>query len=66
MDSKFVWIASRYTRVYVLSVIDTFTRFVLAWHVGMSITRHTVKEVIFKVIVNHLQKTCCAQQRPRY
>lgn len=56
MDIKFVWIESRRTHAYVLSIIDTFTRFVLAWHVGMSVTQHTVKEVFSEVILNHLQK----------
>jgi transposase InsO family protein len=56
MDIKYVWLESRRTHGYILTVIDTFTRYVLAWHAGMSITQHTVKDVFSEVIVNHLQE----------
>jgi len=55
MDIKFVWVESYRTRALVLSVIDIFTRRILDWHVGMSITQHTVKEVFTRVVENHLQ-----------
>ncbi len=56
MDIKFVWIESRQTHGFILTVLDVFTRLVLEWHIGMSITQHTVKQIWTSVIVNHLQQ----------
>ena len=56
MDIKLVWIESKRTHAYILTIIDVFTRTVLEWHVAMSITQHTVKDVFTSVIVNHLQE----------
>jgi len=56
MDIKFIWIESESRHGYILSIIDVFTRVVLAWHVGMSITQQTVKEIWTRVIENHLQE----------
>jgi len=56
MDIKLVWIESKRTHAYILTILDVFTRTVLEWHVAMSITQHTVKEVFTSVIVNHLQE----------
>ncbi len=55
MDIKFVWIENRKMHACILTVLDIFTRKVLEWHVGMSITQHTVKTVFERVIMNHLQ-----------
>ena len=56
MDIKLVWIESKRTHAYILTILDVFTRTVLEWHVAMSITQHTVKDVFTSVIVNHLQE----------
>ena len=56
MDIKFVWIESKKCHGYILTVIDVFTRMVLEWHVGMSITQHTVKQVWESIIEQHLQE----------
>jgi len=56
MDIKLVWIESKRTHAYILTILDVFTRRVLEWHVAMSITQSTVKEVFTSVIVNHLQE----------
>lgn len=56
MDIKFIWIESRKTHGFILTVLDVFTRMALEWHIGMSITQHTVKKVWTSVIVNHLQE----------
>lgn len=56
MDIKFIWIESKRTHGFILTVLDVFTRMVLEWHIGMSITQHTVKEIWTSVIVNHLQE----------
>lgn len=55
MDIKFVWIESQGRHGYILTILDVFTRMVLGWHVGMSITQHTVKEVFSSVIIEQLQ-----------
>lgn len=56
MDIKFVWLEARCQHALILSVIDIFTRRILEWHVGISITQHTVKTLFSQVIVNHLQE----------
>lgn len=55
MDIKFVWIESQKSHAYILTIIDIFTRKTLDWHVGMSITQHTVKTIFERIIINHLQ-----------
>jgi putative transposase len=56
MDIKFIWIESKRTHGFILTVLDVFTRMALEWHIGMSITKHTVKQIWTSVIVNHLQE----------
>ena len=56
MDIKFVWIEQKRKHALILSVMDIFTRRILEWHVGMSITQKTVKDVFTQVIMNHLQE----------
>lgn len=55
MDIKFKWIESRMSYAYILTILDTFSRKVLNWHVGMSITQHTVRDLWEEVVVDHLQ-----------
>lgn len=55
MDIKFKWIESRQQHSYILTILDVFTRMVLGWHVGLSVTQHTVKELFTSVVINHLQ-----------
>ena len=55
MDIKFVWIESARQHGFILTVLDVFSRQVLGWVAAMSITRHTVKRVWKKIIVDHLQ-----------
>ena len=55
MDIKFKWIESTMSYAYILTILDVFSRKVLNWHVGMSITQHTVKAIWEEVIINHLQ-----------
>ena len=56
MDIKFVWLEVSRQHALILSVIDIFTRRILEWHLGISITQHTVKTVFSQVVVNHLQE----------
>jgi transposase InsO family protein len=56
MDIKFIWVEQYRKHALTLSVMDIFTRRILNWHVGMSITQHTVRRVFEQVIVDHLQE----------
>lgn len=59
MDIKYVWV-NQYSRyAFVLTVIDTFTRTVLAWEVAYQIKQALVKQVWEKVIKNFLQPYDC-------
>lgn len=55
MDIKFIWVEEYSQHAYVLTILDTFTRKVLEWTVGYSITQYTVKDLWTDVIVHHLQ-----------
>jgi len=55
MDIKFQFIEKDKRYALILTVIDTFTRMVLAWHVAYSIKKHCVKKIWEQVIVDHLQ-----------
>mgnify|MGYP001084000863 CR=1 FL=1 len=55
MDIKYVWITKDRRHVYILTVIDTFTRFVLHWQVGFSMKARKVKQAWEEVIFNYLQ-----------
>lgn len=56
MDIKFIWVEQHRKHALILSIMDIFTRRILEWHVGMSITQHTVKDVFSKVITDHLEE----------
>ena len=55
MDIKYFWIASERRYAYVLTIIDTFTRYVLDWRVGFTMKAYQVTEVWEKIIINYLQ-----------
>lgn len=55
MDIKYVWIEKDRCHSYILTVIDTFTRSVLGWHVAKIINRYSVKKLWEDIINNHLQ-----------
>ena len=55
MDIKYVWVEEHRKHAYVLTVLDTFTRAVLAWQVAYRITKHQVKQLWEQVILDHLQ-----------
>jgi len=59
MDIKYVWV-NQYSRyAFVLTIIDTFTRAVVAWEVAYQIKQSMVKQVWGKVINNYLQPYDC-------
>ena len=62
MDIKYVWV-NQYSRyAFVLTIIDTFTRVVLAWEVAYQIKQAFVRQVWEKVINNYLQPYDCLKR----
>ncbi len=55
MDIKYVWVAQARRHCYILTIIDTFTRFVLHWQVDFTMKSRQVKQAWEDVIVNYLQ-----------
>ncbi len=55
MDIKYVWIYGIRKYAYILTVIDTFTRYVLHWDVGYTMKSHQVKAVWEYIITHYLQ-----------
>lgn len=55
MDIKYVWIYGVRKYAYILTVIDTFTRYVLHWDVGYTMKSQQVKAVWEYVITKYLQ-----------
>ncbi len=55
MDIKYVWIDSARKYGYILTIIDTFTRFVLNWKVGFTMKAVQVKQAWDEVIEEYLQ-----------
>lgn len=55
MDIKYVWIAQACRYCYILTIIDTFTRFVLHWQVDFTIKSRQVKQAWENVIEHYLQ-----------
>jgi putative transposase len=55
MDIKYVWIVGKASYGYILTVIDTFTRYILHWKVGLSMREAQVKQVWDYIIVHYLQ-----------
>lgn len=62
MDIKYVWVAQHSRYAFVLTIIDTFTRVVLAWEVAYQIKQALVKQVWEKVISNCLQPYDCLKR----
>jgi transposase InsO family protein len=55
MDIKYVWVTKERRHAYILTVIDTFTRFVLHRQVGFTMKSRQVKQAWEEVIANYLQ-----------
>jgi len=56
MDIKYFWVQGKRRYAYVLTVIDTFSRYVLHWDVGYSMKGSQVKALWEYIIANYLQK----------
>lgn len=55
MDIKMVWVAEHRRHAYILTIIDTFTRAVLHWKVGYTMTQQAVQAAWEQIIETHLQ-----------
>lgn len=55
MDIKYVWVAQAKRHCYILSIIDTFTRFILHWQVDFTMNSKQVKNAWEYIIINYLQ-----------
>jgi len=55
MDIKYVWVAEKEGYAYILTIIDTLTRYVLTWKVGYSMREEQVKQAWEYVIASYLQ-----------
>jgi len=55
MDIKYVWIHGMRKYAFILTVIDTFTRYVLHWAVGYTMKSEQVKVVWEYIITKYLQ-----------
>lgn len=57
MDIKFIYIhgTGSVMQIMVLTILDTFTRQVLAWKCQLSIRKTDVKSLIDQLIIEHLQ-----------
>jgi len=55
MDIKYVWIYGSRKYAFILTVIDTFTRYVLHWSVAYSMKSEQVKTVWEYVIAHYIQ-----------
>lgn len=56
MDIKYFWIHDKCRYAFVLTVIDTFTRYVLHWTVGYTMKSDQVKSVWEFVVAEYLQQ----------
>lgn len=55
MDIKYVWVYETRKYAFILTVIDTFTRYVLHWDVGFSMKSEQVKHVCEYIVANYIQ-----------
>lgn len=59
MDIKFVWVEEYRRYAYILTVLDTFTRVPLHWHVAYQIRQAQIKSIWEYIIENYLQPYNC-------
>lgn len=56
MDIKYIWVYEHRKYAFVLTVIDTFTRYVLHWDVGYQMRSEQIKQVWEYVVAHYLQR----------
>lgn len=55
MDIKYVWIYEQRKYAFILTVLDTFTRYALHWKAGFTMKTEQVKEVWEYIVAEYLQ-----------
>ncbi len=55
MDIKYVWVYEEKKYAFVLTIIDTFTRYVLHWSVGYSMKSEQIKQAWKFVVAEYFQ-----------
>ncbi|MFY7938095.1 MAG: integrase catalytic domain-containing protein [Flavobacterium sp.] len=55
MDIKYFWIHGTHKYAFVLTILDTFTRYVLSWDAGYAMKAIQVKALCEHVIAEYLQ-----------
>lgn len=55
MDIKMVWVTEHRRHAYILTILDTFTRFALYWSVGYMMKQQQVKQAWHYIITHYLQ-----------
>ncbi|HAD32909.1 MAG TPA: transposase [Chitinophagaceae bacterium] len=55
MDIKSVWIESSRRNAYILTILDTFTRYVLHWSIGFTMKSKQIQHAWDEVIEQHLE-----------
>jgi transposase InsO family protein len=55
MDIKYVWIRGTRKYAYILTILDTFTRYALHWKVGYCMKKEQVEEAWEYVVANYFQ-----------
>ncbi len=55
MDIKYVWIYEQRKYAFILTVLDTFTRYALHWKAGFTMKASQVKDVWEYVVAEYLQ-----------
>lgn len=56
MDIKYFWIHEKRQSAYVLTVIDTFTRYAMHWAAGYAMKIEQVKHVLEFIVAEYLQQ----------
>lgn len=55
MDIQYIWVKGLARYCYVMTVLDTFTRYVLDWAVGLTMRQEQVLRLWARIIVHYLQ-----------
>lgn len=58
MDIKYVWIEGKNQYAFVLTILDTFTRYVLSWSAAYSMKKEQIKSAWEYVIAEYIQPNC--------
>jgi len=55
IDIKYVYIQGERRNAYLITILDTFTRYALVWSLAFSMKSHQVQQLIDRLIIEYLQ-----------